>query len=176
MKLNQFDHKTIIWTGNYTFLFDEGFCLFVVISVFENYICNDQRNGTRNSLYAMNQNIFLVFVCILNEINYPIEETLNILILWVFKEKSQISELFLFEPILAVVTCTINDVFNFMLLKNIIIFGNFLTWNIQSFDNFTALLLTLLSFTSSLLRPICHSSTHLQTLVWFLSLSLFLSS
>lgn len=151
MKLDKLNHKTIVGTCNYTFLLNERLSFFVIISVLENNICYDQGNRARYSLNAMNKNILFVFVCILNEIDNSIEKTLNVLILRIFEEKSKVGDVCRLEPIFAIIACTIYNMFNLMLLKDFIIFCNFLTRDIQSLYDFTAFLLTFLSFTSSLL-------------------------
>lgn len=159
MKLDKLNHKTIVGTCNNTFLLNKRLSFFVIVSVLEDNIRYDQGYRTRYTLNAMNKNILFVFVRILNEVNNSIEKTLYVLILRVFEEKSKIGNVCWFEPIFAIITSTVYNMFNFMLLKNFIIFCNFFTWDIQSLNNFTAFLLTFLSFTSSLLWSVCHSTS-----------------
>lgn len=88
MKLYELNHETIIRTGNNTFLLYKRFSLFVIISILENNIGNDKSNRTGDTLNTMNENIFFIFMCILNEINNSVKETLDILILRILKEES----------------------------------------------------------------------------------------
>ena len=159
MKLDKLNHKTIVGTCNDTFLLNERLSFFVIVSILEDNICYNQGNRARYSLNAMNENILFFFVCILNEINNSIEKTLNVLILRIFEEKSKVGDVCRLEPIFAIITCTIYNMFYLILLKDLIIFCNFLTRDIKSLYDFTALLLTFLSFTSSLLWSVCHSTS-----------------
>lgn len=176
MKLYEFNHKSVVRTSNNPFLFHKGLSFFVIIPVFEDNISNNQSNRSRNTLNAMYQNILFIFVCILNEINNSIKETLYVFVLRVFEEKRKIGKTFWFKPILTVIACTIDDMLDVVLLESVKVFGNFLAWYIKSFNYLTAFFFAFLSFTSSLFRSVCHAWTHLQTLIWSFSFSSFLSS
>lgn len=158
MKLDKLNHKSIVGTSYNTLLFDKRLSFFVVVSILKDDICYNQGNRARYALNTMNKNVLFVFVCVLNEVNDPIKETLNILILRVFEEKGKISDFFRLKPILAIITCAVYNVFDLMFLKSVIIFCNFFAWDVKSLDNFAAFLLTFLSFTSSFLWSVCHST------------------
>lgn len=158
MKLDKLNHKSIIWTSYNTFLLYERLRFFVVVSILKDDICYNQGNRARYSLNTMNENILFVFVCVLYEVNDSIKETLNILILRVFEEKGKVSDFFRLKPILAIITCAVYNVFDLMFLKGVIILSNFFAWDVKSLDNFTAFLLTFLSFTSSFFWSVCHST------------------
>lgn len=149
MKLDKLNHKPIIGTSYNTLLLNERLRFFIVVSIFKDDICYNQGNRARNALNTMNENILFVFVCVLYKVNDSIKETLNILILRVFEEKGKVSDFFRLKPILAIITCAVYNVFDLVFLKSLIIFCNFFARNVKSLDNFTAFLLTFLSFTSS---------------------------
>lgn len=175
MKLNQLNHEAIIRAGNYTFLFNEGFSLFVVITVLKDNISDNKGYWSGYALNTMDKDIFLVFMGILDEVNNSIKKTFDILILWIFEEEGEIRNSFGLKPILTIIPSTIDDVFDLVLLQSVKIFGDFLSRHIETFDNFAAFLLALLPFASSLFRTVCDSWGHLQRLICSSSFCLFVN-
>ncbi len=84
MELDKFNHESIVGTGNRSFLFDERFCFFVVVAVLEDNVCDNKGHRPGNSLNAVDEDIFLVFMCCLDEFDNFVEKTLYILVLRVF--------------------------------------------------------------------------------------------
>ena len=134
MKLNQLNHKSIIGAGNPSSLFHKAFCFFIVKSIHEYQVSYNKSNGTRNSLNAVNEHIFLVSMSCVYEIDHPIKKTLYIFILGVFEEKSEIvifwrsviSWVFnLLKPIFTIIPCTVHNLSYTIFLKDLLIFCYF---------------------------------------------------
>ncbi len=53
MELNELNHESIVGTGNWSFLFDEGFSFFVVVAILEDDVSNNKGNRAGNTLNAM---------------------------------------------------------------------------------------------------------------------------
>lgn len=150
MELDKFNHETIVRTGDWSFLFDKRLGFFVVVTVFKDDVSDNKGDGSWDTLDAVDEYILFVFMSILDEVDDSVEETLNILVLRVFEEESKVGDTRGLEPVLAVVSCTVDDMFDLVFLEDGEIFGDFLSGEIESLYDLTALLLTLFPFASSL--------------------------
>lgn len=130
MKLYQLNHKSIVRTSYSSLLLDEKLSFFIIVAVFKNDEGYHKSYRSRYSLYAVNENVNFVFLCVLNELNNSIKQTLNILILRIFEKKCAIIYIFVLKPVLAIISCTINNSLNIMVLKNFPTFSHLLARNI----------------------------------------------
>lgn len=86
----------------------------------------------------MYEHIFTIFESRINKIDDPVEETFDILILRVLEEECEIlipeiAIIIIFhrlKPIGAVVASTIHNFSDIVLYKYLLVFGNFLAWQI----------------------------------------------
>ncbi len=102
----------------------------------------------------MDQHVLFLLVRLLDELDHPVEQTLDVFVLRVFEEERQIVDLSVLKPILAVVPGTVHHMPDVMSFERLITPGNLLARNIQSLNDLTALLLALFPLASSLFRPI----------------------
>lgn len=116
MELYKLDHKAVVGAGNGSFLFDEGLCLFVVISVLKDDVCDNKGDRSGDALNAMYKDVFFVFVCILYKVDNSVEETLDVLVLGVFEEKGEILNSLIFEPVFTVVSSAVDYVLDLVFL------------------------------------------------------------
>ncbi len=90
-------------------------------------VCNAECYRARYSLDTVHKHILFIFMSVLNELNCPIKETLDILILRVFQEKGQVVDSFISMPVLAIITCTVDDFCYIMSPKGLVVFSHFLS-------------------------------------------------
>ena len=128
VELDEFNHKAVIGTCYSSPLLDKKFSFLIIIPQFEDNVGNNKSNWSRYSLDAMNQNINLVFLAVLDKLYWPVEQTLNILVLGIFEEISEIVYTSTFEPVLAVISCAVYYCFYFMLLQQLPTFCYLLSW------------------------------------------------
>lgn len=149
IKLDQLNHKSVIRASYSSPLFYKTLSFFIIISICKYQVGYDKSYGPRNTLNAMYQNIAPITYCIVNKLNHSIKEALYILILRVFKKKSQVIVFWLIliiwmakilKPIEAVITSTIYDVCYFVPFQHLLIFCYFLAWYIQSLNYHTAVI------------------------------------
>lgn len=165
MELNQLHHESVVRTGNWPFLLYKTLRLFVVVPIFENYVSNYKGYRPRDSLNAMNKDIFLVLMGILDELDNSVKQALDVLVLGVLQKKSQILDSLLLKPVLAVVSCAVYDVLDLIFLKSFVILCHFLAWYIQALDYLAALLFAFLPFPPPLFRAIRNPHT-LNKIAW----------
>lgn len=154
MELNKLDHESVVRTGNRPFLLYKTLRFFVVIPIFENYVSNYEGYRPRDALNAMDEHIFLVLMGVLDELDNPVKQALDVFVLRVLQEKSQILDSLLLKPVLAVVSCAVYDVLHLIFLKSFVILCHFLAWHIQPLNYLAALLFAFLSLPSAFFRTI----------------------
>ena len=146
MKLYQLNHKSVIGTCDSSSLLDKKFSFLVIIPQFEDNVWDHKGNWSRYTLDAMNQNIYLVFLTVLDKLYWSVEQTLNILVLGIFEEISKIVYTSTFEPVLAVISCAVYYCFYFVLLQQLPTFCYLLPWYEYSIYDLIAFSLELLFF------------------------------
>lgn len=165
MELNKLDHESVVRTGNRPFLLYKTLRFFVVIPIFENYVSNYEGYRSRDSLNAMDEHVLLVLMGVLDELDNSVKQALDVLVLRVLKEKSQILDSLLLKPVLAVVSCAVYDVLDLVFLKSFVILCHFLAWHVQALDYLAALLFAFLSLPPPFFRTICDPHT-LNKVAW----------
>jgi hypothetical protein len=117
MELNKLDHESVVRTGNRPFLLYKTLRFFVVIPIFENYVSNYEGYRPGNALNAMDEDILLVLMGILDELDNSVKQALDVLVLRVLQEKSQILDSLFLKPVLAVVSCAVYDVLDLVFFE-----------------------------------------------------------
>ena len=83
---------------------------------------------------------------VLNELYRSVKQALDVLVLRVFQEKSEVVEAFVLVPVEAVVSGAVDDLGDVVAFEDLVVFGHFLPRDKQTLDDFVALFAEFLHF------------------------------
>ena len=152
VELDELHHEPVIGTRNGAPLLDEALCLLVVEAVHEDQVGDDESDGPGDALDAVHQHILLAAVGRVDEVDDPIEQTLDVLVLGVLQEEGQVVILLLpvvihtFEPVFAVAPGAVDDLTDVVILQTLLVFGHFLPRQEQALDYQRTVIAELLHF------------------------------
>lgn len=124
VELYEFYHEAVIGTSDRPLLLDKLLGLLVVVAHLEDDVGDSDGHRPGDALDAMDQNVLFVLSAVLNEVDRPVEEAFDILVLGVFQEESQIAQTLVLEPVLAVIPSTVYNCFYPVLLEKLPTFGH----------------------------------------------------
>ena len=94
----------------------------------------------------MNQDVPFTLLPSFQVVDHSVKKTLNILVLTVLQEKSQIAKSSTLEPVLAIVTSTINNCLDIVLLQALPRLSHLLTRNKDTIHDLATLILEFVHF------------------------------
>lgn len=87
VELDQFDHEAVVRTGDGPLLLDEGLCLFVVVAVLEDDVGDNEGDGSRDALNAVDEDVLLPLLAVLDQVYHPVKQALDVFVLGVLKKQ-----------------------------------------------------------------------------------------